>query len=121
RHTRHNEEIGAQELILAGQVHRSSSLTSSLLVAFGSNAVIALSIGVGMSLNGNLFSDGNGWLYGAAFGAFGFAWAAISACIVQLVQSSRSANGILAGLIGIGFMLRGIGDFLGSKDGGGII
>lgn len=121
RHTRHNEEIGAQELILSGQVHRSASLTSALLVAFVVNAAIALGIGAGMGLAGDIWGGGSGWLFGLAFGAFGFAWAAISACVVQLVQSARSANGMLAGLIGISFIVRGIGDFLGTKDAAGII
>lgn len=121
RHTRHNEEIGAQELLLSGQVHRSAALASALLIAFASNALIALGIGVGMSLAGNSWGDGSGWLYGLAFGAFGFVWAVISACVVQLVQSARSANGILAALIGISFITRGIGDFLGTRDAAGII
>lgn len=121
RHTRHNEEIGAQELILAGQVHRSAGLVGALFVAFISNVLIALGIGASMSLSGASWNGGNVWLYGLAFGIFGFSWAAISACVVQFVQSARSANGILAGLIGAGFIIRGIGDFLGTKDTAGII
>lgn len=121
RHTRQNEETGAQELILSGQVHRSASLVGALLVAFVCNVLIALGIGAGMHMAGDIWGEGNGWLYGLALGAFGLAWAAISACVVQLVQSARSANGILAGLIGISFIVRGIGDFLGTKDTAGIV
>lgn len=119
RHTRQNEEIGAQELILSGQVHRSSGLVSALVVAFFCNGLIALGIGAGM--HGVDTGGGNAWLYGLAFGTFGFVWAAIAACVVQLVQSARSANGILAAFIGVGFMLRGIGDFLGTNNAADIV
>lgn len=118
RHTRHNEEIGAQELILSGQVHRSAALTSSLWVALIFNGLLAIGLGGGLSLFGDIWGNGSGWLYGLALAAFGLVWAAIAAVIAQLVQSSRSANGLLSGLIGLGFLLRGIGDFLGSSSDG---
>lgn len=120
RHTRHNEEIGAQELLLSGQVHRSSSLVAALIVALGVNAVIVLGLGFGMGLVDVTWSASQTWLYALAMGLFGFAWATIAAVVAQLVESSRSANGILAGLIGASFIVRGIGDFMGRVDAGGI-
>lgn len=121
RHTRHNEEIGAQELILSGQTHRSSALTSSLLVAAALNIVIGLSLGLGLSLFGDIWGNGSGWLYGFGMAVFGILWASIAAIVVQLVQSGRSANSLLAGLVGLGFLLRGIGDFMGTTASNGIL
>ncbi|HMR72499.1 MAG TPA: hypothetical protein PKD68_00630 [Candidatus Saccharibacteria bacterium] len=116
RHTRHNEEIGAQELLLSGRLHRASSLVAALVVALGVNVLIVLGLGFGMSAISASWSSGQSWLFAVAMGTTGFAWAAISAVVVQLVESGRSANGILAGLIGTSFVVRGIGDFLGKVD-----
>ena len=121
RHTRHNEEIGAQELILSGRVHRRTGLFSALFVAFLANLIMAIFIGAGMSLVSDSWSAQSGWLYGLSLGLFGWVWAVIAALVVQLVESGRSANGILAGLIGLTFILRGIGDFLGTTNAEGLV
>jgi ABC-2 type transport system permease protein len=122
RHTRQNEEIGAQELILSGQVHRGTSLVAILIVAFLANGLIAVGMGAGLAaLETSLWTTDQAWLYGLAMGLFGFAWAAIAAVIAQLVESARSANGILAGLIGVAFLLRGIGDFMGTANADGVL
>lgn len=120
RHTRHNEEIGAQELLLSGQMHRGTSLVAALIVALGVNIIIAIAVAVGMGLMDAPWGAEQSWLYAVAMGSFGLVWAAIAAVVVQLVENGRSANGMLAGLIGLGFIIRGMGDFLGTADGGGI-
>lgn len=116
RHTRQNEEMGAQELILSGRIHRSSGLTAVILVAVGVNALLAISLGVGMATIEQSWSTSQSWLYGIALGLFGLAWAAIAALIAQMTENTRTANGILAGLIGGAFAVRGIGDFMGKAD-----
>ena len=114
RHTRHNEEIGTQELLLSGQASRASSLVAVLMVALVFNLLLALGIGAGVELvNDGYWQSSSSWLYGAAFAAFGFVWAALAAVVVQLVESGRSANGMLMGLVGLTFVGRGIGDFMG--------
>lgn len=119
RHTRHNEENGAQELLLSGQVHRASSLVAALMVAFGVNLLIAFGLGLGMQAIGATWSAEQSWLYAFSMAGFGFTWAAIAAFVAQLTESGRSANGILASLIGAGFVVRGIGDFLGEMGANG--
>lgn len=121
RHTRQNEEIGAQELILSGQVHRGTSLVAALVVAFGLNLITTIGIGIGMTLLANSWSTSQAWLYALSLGLFGFAWAAIAGVIAQFVENTRGTNGILAGLIGIMFILRGIGDFTGETDAQGLL
>ncbi|MDR1969995.1 MAG: hypothetical protein LBQ11_01460 [Candidatus Nomurabacteria bacterium] len=113
RHTRQNEEMGAQELIMSGRVHRGAGLLATLLVALLMNIVMMLAIGTGMSLLYDSWS-GSPWLYAAGFGGLGFAWAVIAAVLAQLFESTRSANATAAILVGIAFMLRGVGDFLGT-------
>ncbi len=121
RHTRHNEEIGAQELLLSGQLHRSSSVVAALVAALGVNAVIALGLGLGMQLLDVTWGVEQSWLFAVAMGVFGLVWAAIAAVVVQLVESGRSATGILSGLIGASFVVRGIGDFLGKVGEDGLL
>ena len=121
RHTRHNEEIGAQELILSGQVHRGASLTAALAVAVLANGLIAVGVGAGLSAVDPGWGADKSWLYGISIGIFGLAWAALAALVVQLVESARTANGILAGLIGTAFIVRGVGDFMSKPDAQGLM
>lgn len=120
RHTRHNEEIGAQELILSGQTHRMTSLVAVMLAALAINGLLAVGVGLGMQIDGSTWGADQAWLYGLAMGAFGLAWAGVAAVVVQLVESGRSANGLLASLIGFSFVVRGIGDFMGRVDASGL-
>lgn len=120
RHTRHNEEIGAQELLLSGRVSRTSNLVAALLVAFVANLALAIGMGAGLAAVESSWGAESAWLYGIGMGAFGFAWASLSAVVVQLVQSGRSANGMLAGIMGATFLIRGVGDFLGQVQASGM-
>lgn len=121
RHTRQNEELGSQELILSGQTHRSSSLTAALVAAFCLNLVVTVGVGVGMILLGeSSWGTKEAWLYATALGVSGMAWATIAAVVVQLTDSARSANGLLAALIGGSFIVRGVGDFLGKTGASGL-
>lgn len=121
RHTRQNEEIGAQELIASGRVHRASSLVAALITALGLNTIMTIGIAIGMTVVGTDWSAEQSWLYACTFGVFGMVWASLAAIVVQLVQSARTANGLLAAMIGAGFVLRGVGDFLGSHDARGLL
>lgn len=114
RHTRQNEESGAQELILSGRVHRGAGLMAVLIVALLANAIVAAGLGAGMAALESSWGADQAWLFGLSMGLFGLAWAVIAAVVVQLVEGARSANGILAAAIGAAFVLRGVGDFMGS-------
>lgn len=124
RHTRQNEEIGAQELIMSGRVHRGTSSVAVMIVAFFANLVLGAIIAGGMialSDGGALWSNSEVLLYSSGMALLGFVWAAIALVVAQLVESTRSANGILAGLIGVTFLIRGIGDFLGKVGADGLV
>ena len=121
RHTRQNEEMGAQELVQSCRVGRGTSLMAVLIVALLANFVIAIGLGVGMSLMSDAWTSNQAWLYAVTMGLFGMVWAGLAAIVVQLVESARSARGILVGLVGLTFLIRGVGDFLGTKDAGALI
>ena len=121
RHTRQNEEMGAQELILSGRVHRSASLSATLLVALLMNVVMAALMGFGMGALYDGWGNGSVALYAVSMGLFGFVWAAIAAILVQLFESVRTANAMAAILVGVTFLLRGVGDFLGQLGANGTI
>ena len=121
RHTRQNEESGAQELLLSGRVHRASSLIAVLTVSFAVNTILGGIIGGGLAVLESSWGVSGALLFGFSMGAFGFVWAVIAGIVVQLVGSARSANGLLAGLVGTMFVVRGIGDFTGSVGSNGLI
>ncbi|MFT4246145.1 MAG: hypothetical protein QM571_06490 [Micrococcaceae bacterium] len=121
RHTRQNEETGALELVLSARVHRFAGLIAAIIVAFFANLILTLIIGAGLAVTDVDWKDGNGWLYAIALGLFGFVWAVFASIAAQLVESARSANSILASLIGVGFVLRGVGDFLGKSNSQGLL
>lgn len=123
RHTRLNEDMGAQELLLSGQIKRSDGLVAALIVAAGANIINGIIVAVGLWLLGGDSIGGaeSAWLYGSSMALSGLVWAVIAAVVVQLVGSSRSSNGMLAMLIGIAFVLRGIGDFMGTNGTDGLL
>ncbi|MFT4185982.1 MAG: hypothetical protein QM613_01960 [Micrococcaceae bacterium] len=121
RHNRQNEENGALELILSARVHRFAGLIAAIIVAFFANLILALIIGAGISAVNVNWQDGSVWLFAISFGLFGFVWAVLASIVAQLVESARSANSILASLIGIGFVLRGISDFMGKQNSQGLL
>ncbi|MBS4196817.1 ABC transporter permease [Lederbergia citri] len=111
RHTRTDEEDGRVELIRSLPVGRLSNLSATILVLVGTNVLLALLIGLGlntlridsMDLNGSL-------LYGAALGATGIFFAAITAIFAQLAENSRGTIGLSFVVLGVSYLIRAIGD-----------
>ncbi|TDO52325.1 ABC-2 type transport system permease protein [Kribbella sp. VKM Ac-2527] len=108
RHTRTEEETGRLELLSAGVIGRYAAVTAALLVS-GLTVVLvglltALSlIGVGLPAAGSL-AFGLTWISG------GLAFAGIAAVIAQLTEGARTANGLVAIVLGISYVLRALGD-----------
>lgn len=120
RHTRQNEELGSAELLQSARVGRFASLNAVLVVAVIANSVLAGGLAA-VLLPEALFTTSNALLYSLAMGLFGISFAAIAAVTAQLSSSSRGANGLAAMVIGVTFLLRGIGDVLATTDSGGVI
>jgi len=117
RHTRQSEATGRAELVGAAVVGRYSSLASAVVVAVGANAVLAVSLGLAMVANGQPATGS--FVAGAAIGAVGVVFAGVAAVTSQLSSSSRAANGLAAAVLGIAFLLSGVGNMLGDVDASG--
>jgi polyether ionophore transport system permease protein len=108
RHTRAEEETGRLDLLGATVVGRYSALTAGLLVALGADVVIATLVTI-VYIAGGLPVAGS-VVAGLAWVAVGMAFAAITAVIVQLTTSARTARGIASAVLGAVFVLRAVGD-----------
>lgn len=119
RHTRHNEEIGAAELIGSGVVGRSAPLSAALLLVVLANVVTSGGIYAGLLMVPEL--DAAGSLYLAlAFGGFGLAMAGIAAVTAQLSDYRRGANLLAMAALGVFFLVRGFGDAIGELSADGL-
>lgn len=108
RHTRADEEAGRRELLGATVVGRQAALAAALIVTCGADLVVgclaALGlIGVGLAASG-------AWALGLSLTVCGWVFAAIAAIAAQLVEGAGSARGIAAACLGLGYVLRAIGD-----------
>ena len=111
RHTRADEEDGRIELIRSLPTGRLSNLNATLLVMLGVNVLLSLLIGFGlyslqiesMDLEGSL-------LYGAALGAIGLFFTAITAVFAQISENSRGTIGLSFTVLGVAYLIRAVGD-----------
>jgi ABC-2 type transport system permease protein len=111
RHTQSDEEDGRIELIRSLPVGRLSNLQSVLLVLFIVNILLAATTGLGLYVLGIDSMDLEGsLLYGAALGATGLFFAALTAVFAQLSQNSRNTIGLSVMVLLFAYALRAIGD-----------
>lgn len=111
RHTRQDEEDGRIELIRSLPTGRLTSLTATILVLIGTNIVLALLTGFSLYALGIESMDLHGsLLYGAALGATGIFFAALTALFAQLSESSRGTIGLSMGVLILAYILRAVGD-----------
>ncbi len=111
RHTRQDEERGRIEVVRSLPVGRLSNLSAVLVSSVVLNAAFSLLMGFGlaalrvesMGLEGSL-------LFGAALGATGLLFAAVTAIFCQLCASPRTAQSLSFAFLVIMFMVRGVGD-----------
>lgn len=112
RHTRADEERGRSEQLAATPIPRTSELATALVVALLANLALALgSLIVCLALG---FGVSASVVTGLAVGSVGVAFAGLAAVCAQIAPSPRGANGLGAGLVGAAYLVRGIGDALGT-------
>lgn len=114
RHTRAEEESGRSELLESTPVPRAAPLAATLLLALLACLVLSVSTGLGFAaaglpLRGSMTA-------GAAIGVVGLFFAGVAAVAAQFMPTARSTNGIAAALVGLAYLVRGIGDALGEPD-----
>ncbi len=108
RHTRADEETGRLELLGSTVVGRHASLTAALIVAAGTN--VALAALMTLSVLGQDLPTAGVAALSLGFCGVGLVFAAVAAVAAQLTESSRTANGITATVLGVAFLLRAVGD-----------
>ncbi|QCB94876.1 ABC transporter permease [Cellulomonas shaoxiangyii] len=108
RHTRAEEEAGRLDLVLAGAVGRRAPLTAALLTALVANAVVAAALLAALLPAGLAVPDSVAVAGGVA--AVGLVLAGVAAVAAQLTTTARGANGLAGAVVGLAFVLRGVGD-----------
>jgi ABC-2 type transport system permease protein len=114
RHTRQSEETGRAELVGAAVVGRHAGLAAALLVTLGANVLLAVLLGLGMVAAGQPVAGS--FTAGAAVAAVGVAFAGVAAMTAQLTTSTRGASGLAAAVLGVAFLLSGVGNMAGQVD-----
>ena len=112
RHTRTDEELGRAELLGSVPLPRAASVAAALLLGAAANLLLGGFVAAGFVAAG-LPVPGAVWA-GAAVGAIGVSFVGLAAVVAQVLPSGRSANGAAAALVGAAYLIRGIGDALGT-------
>ncbi|MBO1753437.1 hypothetical protein J4G33_16645 [Actinotalea sp. BY-33] len=108
RHTRAEEETGRAELVRAGAVGRYAPLTAALVVAVVANLVVALALVLALSANDLALVDSVAVAVGVA--TVGLVFTGVAAVTAQLGDHGRSASGTAGAVLGLAYVLRGVGD-----------
>lgn len=114
RHTRQNEELGRSELVGAAVVGRYASLAAAVIVAVLANIVLAVVITLGIIVNGQPVTGSI--LAGIAVAGVGLVFTGVAAVTTQLASTTRGATGLASAILGLAYLLSGIGNVLGTVD-----
>lgn len=118
RHTRLEEETGRAELVDAAVVGRHARLVAAVVVALVANLV--LGVGTALVLIAADLPTTGSVLAGLALAGVGGTFAAVAAVTAQVVGSARGANGLGGLVLGVAFLLRALGDALGTVEPSGV-
>ncbi len=112
RHTRSEEEDGRTELLLSAPTGRLSQLAAALSITAGSLVLLAVLWWVGLVAFG---MDPVGTLAQVlAILGCGLVFMSVTAVVAQLVSHARAARGVAGALIGLAYVIRGVGDLGGN-------
>lgn len=110
-HTRGDEEDGRTEMLRAAPVGRLAAPGAALIEILLVNALLMLVHSVGLGAIGiESMSYASSLLYGAALGAIGLVFAAVTALFAQLSTSGRGTLTLSLGFLGGCYMLRAMID-----------
>lgn len=118
RHTRAEEETGRAELIASTPASRTLPTVATLIHGILANLVLGLVIALGF-IAGKLDVAGS-LVTGAAVAAAGISFLAIGLLAAQFMLTSRGANAVSAGIVGAAYVIRGLGDALGTPSADGL-
>jgi ABC-2 type transport system permease protein len=111
RHTRTDEEAGRLELVGSAAVGRQAALVAGLATAAA--ASVAVSVLLCLALPFVHLPVAGSAVLALGIGCCGLAFTGIAAVAAQLTSSARAARGIALGVLGLAFVLRGVGDSAG--------
>lgn len=122
RHTRHNEETGAGELLGSTVIGRSAMLSAALSVAVGANIIAGLVIFAIVASTPDYSAIGSA-VMALSLASFGLVMAGVAAITSQLSDYRRGANLMASAVLGVFFIIRALGDALGevTADGLGVV
>jgi ABC-2 type transport system permease protein len=112
RHTRAEEEQGRRELVGAGAVGRHAPLTAALAVVLAADLAVALVVALSLVAMGE--AAAGALALGLALAGAGAMFAAVAALAAQVTETARAANGIVASVLGLSYVLRAAGDAAGN-------
>jgi ABC-2 type transport system permease protein len=110
RHTRAEEESGAAELVQSSVVGRYSRTYAALTLVAAVNAVLAVTMTLGMAATGFAVIDTAGMCLGVTGVAMVFG--AVAAVTAQLWRQARTATGAAMAALALAALIRGIGDVI---------
>ena len=112
RHTRSDEEARL-ELVGSAAVGRQAALAAALATSAAASAGMMVLLCVLLPLAG--LPVAGSVLLALAIGCCALAFTGIAAVAAQLTASARTARGIALGVLGVAFVLRGVGDAAGAS------
>lgn len=110
RHTRASEDSGQAELLDSGVVGRLARLMSAVLFAWLASAALALLVGAVLTMAGAPAMSA--YALGGVMGGTGVAFTGVGAVTAQLGSVARTANTLAGTVLGISYLVRGLGDTL---------
>jgi ABC-2 type transport system permease protein len=111
RHTRSDEEAGRLELVGSTVVGRQAALVAGLLTAASGVLAVTALLCLALPLVGLPVAGAAALALG--IGCCGLAFTAIAAVAAQLTAGARAGRGIALAVLGVAFVLRGVGDSAG--------
>ena len=117
RHTRAAEDSGEAELLDSGAVGQHARLASAVALAWLASIAVGLLVGGGLTAAGA--PPESAFALGAVLGGMGIAFGGIAAVTAQLGSVARTANTLAAVVLGVCYLVRGLGDTL--TDGGWLL
>ena len=115
RHTRTDEELGRAELVGSTPVRRTTALAATVLLGVIANATLVIAVALGYIVGGLPFVGS--LVAAAAVGSVGLVSVAAASIAAQALPSGRAANGAAAAFVGLAYLVRGVGDALGTPSG----
>ena len=118
RHSRAEEESGRAELVAATPVARIRPTVATAVHGVAANLVLGAAVALAL-VAGAMPVDGS-LVAGLATAAVGTAFLAVALLAAQFAHTSRGANSIAVSLVMVAFVLRGVGDALGTPSADGL-